>query len=195
MKQSQGSSRIRTPRWPVGFVPWRNTVEQFLENLAKAAGLQIEIVGAQRSSGGDGVLTFEVPRTSGGGDFEGNWFPTAGADDEEVLITGGVVYDYNGPQVVEGDSVAVHATSMNYVYLRLSLNPNVDADGFVTSGYVSAPTFVSSTTQKTNDDDYGYVLLFRWQAGALVQRHKWFGFTCETVNGAAVGDPAFSALP
>lgn len=59
----QETPRLRPPRWPSGLVPWRKSVEQFLERLAAAVGVQLEIPGAKRSQGGD-ALTFEVP--SGG---------------------------------------------------------------------------------------------------------------------------------
>jgi hypothetical protein len=61
----QERPRSRAPRWPSGLVPWKKTVESFLEKLAAAAGIEIEIIGATRSQGGS-ALSFEVPSSGTG---------------------------------------------------------------------------------------------------------------------------------
>lgn len=184
------------PRWPQGLVPWRKSVERFLEKVAKASGLQIEILGARRTqTGPDGTTSFELESASAGG-FEGNWNPTRGADDEELLITGGSVFPgaSESTLIVSDGTLAVHATSLNYVYLRLTLNPET-VDSFVTYGSVSSPTLYTSTTAQVNSNTTAYILLCTWQEGTLVQRYKWFSFVCEITNGGSPGDVSFSAYP
>lgn len=60
----QETRRSRAPRWPSGLVPWKKTVESFLEKLAAAAGIEIEIIGATRSQGGS-ALSFDLPSGTG----------------------------------------------------------------------------------------------------------------------------------
>jgi hypothetical protein len=61
----QERPRSRAPRWPSGLVPWKKTVESFLEKLAAAAGIEIEIIGATRSQGGS-ALSFDLPSSGTG---------------------------------------------------------------------------------------------------------------------------------
>lgn len=53
MKAAGGNKRVRAPRWPKGFNPWRQVVERVVELLCEKANLRLQIQGAAAASGDD----------------------------------------------------------------------------------------------------------------------------------------------
>lgn len=125
--------------------------------------------------------------SGGGGSFRGCWAPSA-IDSTHIKLTGGT-FTCGTIFTPSVSSVSVHATSLNYVYLRATLSPTT-VDGFVTGGSATAATVLSSTSTLTSDNTYGYILLCTWQAGAVVSRYEFFSLKARLGN-ANVGDVVF----
>jgi hypothetical protein len=136
---------------------------------------------------------FELLTASGS--FVGNWHPTAGDSDTEVIITGGSIYDGTTLSTVAEQTISVHATSLNYIYLECDLTVTT-VDSYV-SGGTAAPAstpIASATTFPTNTNEKGYILLCTWQRGAVVHRYAYFPFACELLQkrSGSIGDVTFN---
>jgi hypothetical protein len=173
-KQSQSTPKLRTPRWPAGLVPWRQAVELFLERLAKAVAVQIEILGAARSSGGD-ALTFEV--AAGVGDTS-VWIPTP-ATSTSIKVTAGA---FRG-LIPSSTTVSISSGALNYVYLKLAVTP-VYIDGACVGGTFDEATFYASTSEAEDDEDHKHILLLTWEAG-VATRVRTTSFDGRLVFGGA----------
>jgi hypothetical protein len=187
-QQSQNRSAVRAPRWPRGLVPWRMTVEKFLERLAKASGLQIEISGARRSQGGEDGMTFEVPG-GGGSEPEYAWTPTA-ASATSINLSAGSISDGVTTRTPTVTGISVHETDLRYIYLVCTLDVT-RVDGFVTGGTVTAVSIAAYSALQTNSDTTGYILLCTWQAGAVVNRFRFWSIECQ-INDNGGGGTAFN---
>jgi hypothetical protein len=59
MNATASTRQLRAPRWPAGLVPWRKAVESFIERLAQAAKVQIQISGTRVSQSGEQITMIE----------------------------------------------------------------------------------------------------------------------------------------
>lgn len=127
-------------------------------------------------------------------DFKGMWYPTRGASITDLNVTGGRLYDGVTVHTIADAALTVHASSLNYVYLSCGLTKTT-VDGWVSGGTVDAtPTIATATTFPTNTNTAGYIPLFTWQAGALVDRYAYFSFGCELLQkrSGSIGDVTFN---
>ena len=119
--------------------------------------------------------------------FKGNWYPSA-IDSTHIKLTGGTITcgSIFTPSV---SSITVHATSLNYIYLRSTLSA-YSLDGYVVGGSITAASVISSTSTLTSDNTYGYILLCTWQASALVDQYEFYSFFASLQNQGS-GDTLF----
>jgi hypothetical protein len=110
-------------------------------------------------------------------EFVGAWFPTA-VDSTHIDLTAGSLSDGSTTYTPDVTGIAVHASSLNYVYLECDLTPTV-VDGITIGGTVDAVAVVAYTTTKTNTSSKGYVLLCEWQASAIVARYRYYSMEAE----------------
>jgi hypothetical protein len=59
MNATASTRQLRAPRWPAGLVPWRKAVQSFIERLAQAAKVQIQISGTRVSQSGEQITMIE----------------------------------------------------------------------------------------------------------------------------------------
>jgi hypothetical protein len=59
MNATASTRQLRAPRWPAGLVPWRKAVQSFIERLAQAAKVQIQIIGTRVSQSGEQITMIE----------------------------------------------------------------------------------------------------------------------------------------
>ena len=194
---SASTRAVRLSRAPAGIGPaYRAWVLSSLRTIARACGVQVQIDGASSAQSHGDRVSFKVAPGAAAGEFRGNWHPSAGADAEEVLITGGSIFDGTTLHTVAGATLSVHATSLNYIYLDCGLTATT-VDGYVSGGTVDAtPTIATSTSAAslTNSNSAGHILLCTWQEGALVDRYAYFTLACELLQkrSGSVGDVTFN---
>lgn len=158
----------RTPNWDT------------LRNIDRPA-ISLPEFQALPSSGPESTIT--SPSASSTSDFRGAWFPTS-ASSTTIDLTDGSVTDGTTTFTPDVTDIAVHATSLNYVYLECDTTPGT-LDGYVTGGVITAAAIVAYTTTKTNTNSKLYILLCTWQAGALVARYKYWSMTVDTRDTGA----------
>lgn len=104
--------------------------------------------------------------------WTGAWYPShAGAG--LIDLTAGSVEDGTTTFNPDVTDITVHETSLNYVYLECNITPTV-LNSYVTAGVITAAIVKAYTTTKTNTNSKAYLLLCTWQAGALVDRYRYF---------------------
>ena len=189
---SKEGKRLELPDDGLRFVSKRS-FRRFLAMLSSALGISIKIEGATSSQSRDGELNFKL--SAGGEGFEGLWRPRIGSSDTQVIITGGSIYDGTTLSTVAEQTISVHATSLNYIYLACGLTATT-VDSYVSGGTVApaATPIIASTSTQANTNTEGYILLCTWQAGALVDRYSYFAYACELLQkrSGSVGDVTFN---
>lgn len=108
----------------------------------------------------------------GGGGFVGQWFPTF-VDATHIDVNSGSVNDGYSSHIPTPTGIVVDASALQYVYLECDLSLTI-GDGFIEDGSISSVAIVAYSTLKTNTNSKAYLLLFRWQAGALVGRNEYY---------------------
>jgi hypothetical protein len=192
---SASTRAVRLSRAPAGIGPaYRAWVLSSLRTIARACGVQVQIDGASSAQSHGDRVSFKV--ATGGGEFEGLWYPKRGSSDTQLIITGGSIFDGTTLHTVAGATLSVHATSLNYIYLDCGLTATT-VDGYVSGGTVDAtPTIATSTSAAslTNSNSAGHILLCTWQEGALVDRYAYFTLACELLQkrSGSVGDVTFN---
>lgn len=126
--------------------------------------------------------------------WTGAWYPShAGAG--LIDLTAGSVSDGITTFTPDVTDIAVHETSLNYVYLECDITPST-LDSYITGGVITASAIVAYTTTKTNTNSKLYILLCTWQASALVARYKYWSMTVDTRDtGANATLARYIALP
>lgn len=154
-----------------------------------------------RMSGYDNVFTLSAPPAAATApassatptteEFVGLWYPTL-VDGTHISVLGGSVTDGATTYTPTASNLAVHASSLNYVYLECDLTPTT-VDGVVVGGVITAAAITSYTTTKTSTNTKGYALLFTWQSSALVQRFLYYSMQAELINSG--GNVLFRTWP
>lgn len=186
--QAQSTSRVRPPRWPKGLVPWRMTVERFLEKLAKAAGVQIEIVGVTRSQAFGNGVTFEVGSSAAAAGCEYSWTPVFvendGAGNDIVTLNVGTLF---GATITIDDVVtetnvdiladpapqlAIPDDDLYIGYLEVTGTKTKTANDFVTGFTISSATIEVATSVPASTATVRRLELWRWSNGALFSQAR-----------------------
>lgn len=129
-----------------------------------------------------------------GAEFVGAWNPSA-ASSTTINLTAGSVSDGITTFTPTVTGIAVHASSLNYVYLECTISVDI-LDSYVTGGVITAAIVKSYTTTKTNTNTMLYVLLCTWQASALGSRYKYYSMTVDIRDtGANATLARYIALP
>jgi hypothetical protein len=179
--------RLELPDDGLRFVSKRS-FSRFLAMLSAALGISIKIDGATSSQSRDGELNFKLA-PGGGSSAEYAWTPTA-ASSTSINLTAGSISDGVTTRTPTVTGISVHATDLQYVYLVCTLSPTL-TDGFVTGGTVTAAVITAYGSAQTNTNTTGYILLFTWQAGAIVDRFRYWSIECQ-LNNSGAGDTAFN---
>jgi hypothetical protein len=194
-ESSSASTRaVRLSRAPAGIGPaYRAWLLSSLRTIARACGVQVQIDGASSAQSHGDRVSFKV--ATGGGEFEGLWRPRIGSSDTQVIITGGSIYDGTTLSTVAEQTISVHATSLNYIYLDCDLT-KATVDGYVSGGTVAPAStpLAAATSMPSNTNTKGYILLCTWQAGAVVDRYAYFPMAGELLQkrSGSVGDVTFN---
>lgn len=106
----------------------------------------------------------------------------------EVATIGGVSLDATTPPQLE-----VSATDLVYVYVKLVYSLSYSADGVVlTSSPVTSREISAETGEQTNTDTDRWFLLFKWQAGKLVEQKRFYSIGVRVGdNGGGGGTPIY----
>lgn len=125
----------------------------------------------------------------GGGGPEYAWTPKR-VNDELIEMSAGSISDGVTTRTPNVSAIAVSATALQYIYLVCTLNVT-RIDGFVTGGTVTAASVITYSGIQTNNDTTGYILLCTWQAGAIVDRFRYWSIECQ-INDNGGGGTAFN---
>ncbi len=178
--------RLELPDDGLRFVSKRS-FSRFLAMLSAALGISIKIDGATSSQSRDGELNFKL--SPGGADPGYAWTPSA-ASSTSINLTAGSISDGFTTRTPTVTGISVHATDLQYVYLVCTLSPTL-TDGFVTGGTVTSAVITAYGSAQTNTNTTGYILLFTWQAGAIVDRFRYWSIECQ-LNNSGAGNTAFN---
>jgi hypothetical protein len=178
--------RLELPDDGLRFVSKRS-FSRFLAMLSAALGISIKIDGATSSQSRDGELNFKL--SPGGADPGYAWTPSA-ASSTSINLTAGSISDGVTTRTPNVSAIAVSATALQYIYLVCTLNVT-RVDGFVTGGTVTAASISAYSGIQTNSDTTGYILLCTWQAGAIVDRFRYWSIECQ-INDNGGGGTAFN---
>lgn len=110
-----------------------------------------------------------------------NWTPTK-VDSTHLTIS--ISSAAGGIPTIGGTSLAastppqltVSASALQYIYLKVTWSPTINASGYVTGGSVTGRVITAETTTKTSTSTDRYFLLFTWQAGVLKSRVAFWNF-------------------
>lgn len=183
---SSKQARLDIPSGGLRFVT-KDMLRRILRSLGRQMGIDIQIDGATRSSSSGSTLSFQVPAgsTAAADASVQHWRPSF-VDATHITISPGscTLIETGGTNEVsptfDGDLITadpppqltVHATSLNYVYLKIAIDTITLSNDFVVSFVKDAVTIVAETTEQTSDDTVRYFELFRWQASALVAQTR-----------------------
>lgn len=147
------ANRMRAPRWPAGLVPWRKTVETFLEKIAKASGVQVEIIGADSAAtGADGKTTFKV--TAGAGADADHPFKVAHMGGDDFRVSAGSI----DGETMDEETVDVGATRPCALVIKPEYSLSIWNSQHVWASSIKsgadAPTFAANSS---NLSDIGVV--------------------------------------
>jgi hypothetical protein len=188
--QKSAVKPTRAPRWPQGLVPWRKSVERFLEKVAKASGLQIEILGARRTqTGPDGTVSFELePGGGGGAACEYAWTPVFvendGAGNDIVTLNVGTLFGATvtiADVVTETDvniladpapQLAIPDDDLYIGYIEVTGTKTKTANDFVTGFTISSATVEVATSVPASTATVRRLELWRWSNGALFSQAR-----------------------
>jgi len=121
--------------------------------------------------------------------FKGAWYPSREAANL-LNLTAGLLYDGVTTHFPQVTNITIHPEALRYIYLVCTLTPTT-VDGFVTGGTVNAtPVITAYSSTQTNTNTTAYILLFTWQAGALLQRYAYWNMACQLRN-VNTGDVSF----
>lgn len=147
----------RTPNWDT------------LRNIDRPA-ISLPEFQALPSSGPEPTIT--SPSGSTVTEFRGQWFPSF-VDSTHIDVNSGSVNDGYTSYIPTLTGIVVAASALQYVYLECNLSLTIE-DGFIEDGSISSVAIVAYSTLQTNTNSKAYLLLFRWQAGALVGRNEYY---------------------
>jgi hypothetical protein len=123
------------------------------------------------------------PARAAAGDFQGAWCPTR-VDATTINLTPGLLRMSTEDFIPSVTGISVSASSLNYIYLKVTLDPTY-IDGYCSGGGASYVEVIASTFLQTSDNTYGYIMLCTWEGGALGERVRWFNLFAELGNRGA----------
>jgi hypothetical protein len=188
--------KLRIGRMPAGLGPtFKAWLESALRNIARAAGVQLSIDGAESASvGADGSMRFKV--SPGIAADAHNWQPRFVSLTKLTMSPGKVngVYPTIGGTSVNASTrpeLTVDASALNYVYLKVPCTL-VTSSSFVTSATQGSPIIEAALSLPSSTTSNRYFLLFTWQAGALVSQTSYLsiGWKAED-DQTATSTPVF----
>jgi hypothetical protein len=143
-----GGPRITLTAPPAGFLPFKKWTMHALRTLARAAGVRINIDGAESAStGSDGSLRFKIGEGGAGGSSYPFLCPATTDGSTASTIVAGTV---NGVTATNLTPV-ISATGTKYVYLDVTYTQELSANGYVT-GFDGAITCAIGTGSSIPSD-------------------------------------------
>jgi hypothetical protein len=196
----EGREKIRIAR--MGPLVTSKQLLRILEQLEPLLGVELHIDGLQRAqtlSGGGLKLQLPASTAAGTSEIWSNWQPTfvsstaitvsPGSFNLTTPFIGGTAINASTPP-----QLTVHATSLQIVYLVVDTTIQTNIDNFVTGFTIKSPTSSNLTIEahssaQTSTNTKRFFELFRWQAGALVNRTRYNNISARAEDdGIATGN-------
>lgn len=209
MNAKKDPPKIRIPR--KGRLVTKEQFIQVMRQLEPHLGIDIEIEGVQRAqSAPGGQFRFsQLPGGAAGSSDEiwSNFQPTF-VDATHITVSNGS-FNLTTPFIDTGGGtmVAINATTppqltvdasaLQIVYLVVDTTLQTNASNYVTGFTLKSPTSSNLTieafsTAQTSTNTKRYIELFRWQAGALVNRSRYNNIGAQVRDdGTATGVPVW----
>lgn len=204
---SAETPKVRLERPPTNFREWKGWVFTAIRKIARAAGVEVEIDGAQRASTGTGTggkLAFKVSGGSGSSASETPLFVLADGSVVPGTI-GGVTPTIGGDDIDDSPAptLTIASSGTKYVVVTINSTLKVDADVYV-DGY-SAISSVVITATSTDPGDGGMLSTdgeFKLKLATFVDGVKTAQFftgsksiqVCDDGTGEARGSLGFVSL-
>jgi len=202
---SAETPKVRLERPPTNFREWKGWVFTAIRKIARAAGVEVEIDGAQRASTGTGgKLAFKVSGGSGSSASETPLFVLADGSVVPGTI-GGVTPTIGGDDIDDSPAPTLTIASSGTDYVVVTINSTLKVDaGVYVDGY-SAISSVVITATSTDPGDGGMLSTdgeFKLKLATFVDGVKTAQFftgsksiqVCDDGTGEARGSLGFVSL-
>jgi len=198
--KDEGRKKIRIPR--LGPVVTSKQLIRILEQLEPLLGVELQIDGLQRAQTvTGGALKLQLPLSTAAGTSDEIWsnFQPVLVDATHITVSNGsfnLTTPYIGGTAINASTppqLTVHVSDLQIVYLVVDTTIQTNADSFVTGFTIKSPTSSNLTIEahssaQTSTNTKRYIELFRWQAGALVNRSRYNNISARAEdNGSANG--------
>lgn len=204
MKAERDKPKLKLPK-PRG-VLLRKEMVQIMRQLEEHLGISIDIEGAQMAqTGPGGQFRFsQLPSGAAAASTEiwSNFQPTL-VDSTHITVSNGsfnLTTPYIGGTAINASTppqLTVDASALQIVYLVVDTTIQTNASNYVTGFVIKSPTSSNLTieafsTAQTSTNSKRYIELFRWQAGALVNRTRYNNIGAQVRDdGTASGVPVW----
>jgi len=204
MKAERDKPKLKLPK-PRG-VLLRREMAGIMRQLEEHLGISIEIEGAQTAqSGPGGQFRFsQLPSGSAAAATEiwSNFQPVL-VDSTHITVSNGSFNSttpFIGGTAINASTppqLTVDASALQIVYLVVDTTIQTNASNYVTGFVIKSPTSSNLTIEafssaQTSTNSKRYIELFRWQAGALVNRTRYNNLGAQVRdNGTASGVPVW----
>lgn len=204
MKAERDKPKIKLPK-PRG-VLLRKEMVQIMRQLEEHLGISIDIEGAQMAqTGPGGQFRFsQLPSgaTAASTEIWSNFQPTL-VDSTHITVSNGsfnLTTPFIGGTAINASTppqLTVDASALQIVYLVVDTTIQTNASNYVTGFVIKSPTSSNLTieafsTAQTSTNSKRYIELFRWQAGALVNRTRYNNIGAQVRDdGTASGVPVW----
>lgn len=184
----------------------RREFAKVMRQLQGYLGIDIEIEGVQRArTGPAGEMFFKLPpasTTAASTEIWSNFQPTL-VDSTHITVSNGsfnLTTPYIGGTAINASTppqLTVDASALQIVYLVVDTTIQTNASNYVTGFVIKSPTSSNLTieafsTAQTSTNSKRYIELFRWQAGALVNRTRYNNIGAQVRDdGTASGVPVW----
>lgn len=197
--KDESREKIRIPR--MGPLVTRGNLIRILEQLEPHLGVELHIDGLQRAqtvSGGGLKLQLPASTAAGTSEIWSNFQPVL-VDATHITVSNGsfnLTTPFIGGTAINASTppqLTVHVSDLQIVYLVVDTTLSTNADNFVTGFTIKSPTSSNLTIEahssaQTSTNTKRFIELFRWQAGALVNRTRYNNISARAEdNGTATG--------
>ena len=204
MKAERDKPKLKLPK-PRGVLLRREMVG-VMRQLEEHLGISIDIEGAQTAqTGPGGQFRFsQLPSGAAAAATEiwSNFQPVL-VDSTHITVSNGsfnLTTPFIGGTAINASTppqLTVDASALQIVYLVVDTTIQTNASNYVTGFVIKSPTSSNLTieafsTAQTSTNSKRYIELFRWQAGALVNRTRYNNIGAQVRDdGTASGVPVW----
>ncbi len=204
MPGTTDKKEVRLPREPSDLYSWRKWVVAALKALAGAAGVNLSVQGASRVQRlTDNNVHIDLPEAAAATEEIWSNFQPTFVDATHITVSNGsfnLTTPFIGGTAINATTppqLTVDASALQIVYLVVDTTIQTNADNYVTGFTIKSPTSSNLTieafsTAQTSTNTKRYIELFRWQAGALVNRSRYNNIGAQVRDdGTATGVPVW----